>query len=298
MCRRNASEPPPRSRPEFLEWLFDKHTAAAASRFTPLCSKPRLPTGLFGHEDEAGLLHLITRGNAGATLKGLNVSQVTELSQSVSKSPVARNHSYRSCAVVGSSSNLLDRFDGAAIDAADWVIRANNAPTPAHLSAHVGSRTDVYVNTHSPKRAACAATARGQNQWHVTESHCNTSTQVFYCHVPYVGRCWWGIRKDRFDRISPRLVGWARAALGTSRSYPTSGLMAMLLALHTCDVTRPYGFGPSFTSPCAKYFGDCLPLEAAYLNPRASFGWHDMRTEYAWMAMVTRNFTSQELTCV
>ena len=283
------------SRLEFLAWLFhDKPTLAAAARkFLPVCSRPRLDTALFGHESASGLHRLITSsGQKGATLKALNESQVHNMSSSVTRSPMARGQSFRRCAVVGSSSNLLDRSDGAAIDAADWVIRVNNAPTPPSLSAQVGSRTDVYVNTHSTRRGACTATSSGNDQWHVTSSHCNTSNQVFYCHVPVVGRCWWDIHKDHFDRISPRLVGWARAALSTRR-FPTSGLMAVLLALHTCNSTRLYGFGPSFSSRCAKYFGECLSLQESYLHST----WHDMGIEYAWLAMVTNNFTTREIAC-
>ena len=289
--------PPAMSRPEFLAWLFDKPATTALRRtFKPLCSQPRLETGLFGHESASGLQRLLTNGKKGATLKGLNISQVHSMSSSVKRSPLAHGQSFRRCAVVGSSSNLLDRSDGAAIDAADWVIRVNNAPTPPSLHAQVGSRTDVYVNTHSTRRAACTATSSGSDQWHVTSSHCNTSNQVFYCHVPVVGKCWWGIHKDHFDRISPRLVSWARAALSTKR-FPTSGFMAVLLALHTCSVTRLYGFGPSYLSGCAKYFGTCLPLQESYLHHTGSNAWHDMGTEYAWLALATNNFTTHEIAC-
>ena len=289
--------PPAMSRPEFLAWLFDKPATTALRRtFKPVCSQPRLETGLFGHESASGLQRLLTNGKKGATLKGLNISQVHSMSSSVKRSPLAHGQSFRRCAVVGSSSNLLDRSDGAAIDAADWVIRVNNAPTPPSLHAQVGSRTDVYVNTHSTRRAACTATSSGNDQWHVTSSHCNTSNQVFYCHVPVVGKCWWGIHKDHFDRISPRLVSWARAALSTKR-FPTSGFMAVLLALHTCSVTQLYGFGPSYSSGCAKYFGTCLPLQESYLHHTGSNAWHDMGTEYAWLALVTNNFTTRQIAC-
>lgn len=104
------------------------------------------------------------------------------------------------------------------------------------------------------------------------------------------------MRSDGFDRISPRLVGWARQALFI-RKFPTTGVIAVLLALHSCEVTRLYGFGPSFTSRCAKYFGDCLPLKGAYLESGASLGWHEFRIEYAWLAKLTRNFTQREVTC-
>ena len=176
--------PPPLTQASFLEWLHDRRTLAVARKFPAVCDLPPLPTGLFSHESDSGLQRLISRGQPGASLKGLNMSKALNLSRSVWRSPLRPNATRRrTCAVVGSSSNLLERRDGAAIDAADWVVRMNNAPTPANLSAHVGSRTDVYVNSFSTKRALCKATPTGTDQWHVTGSHCASSTQVFYCMV-------------------------------------------------------------------------------------------------------------------
>ena len=175
---------PPLTHASFLDWLHDARTLTVARKFSAVCDLLPLPTGLFSHENESGLQRLISHGQPGASLKGLNMSKVLNLSRSVWRSPLRPNATRRrTCAVVGSSSNLLERYDGAAIDAADWVVRINNAPTPANLSAHVGSRTDVYVNSFSTKRALCKATPTGTDQWHVTGSHCASSTQVFYCMV-------------------------------------------------------------------------------------------------------------------
>jgi len=110
--------------------------------------------------------------------------------------------------------------------------------------------------------------------------------------VPYIGRCWWNIWNDHFDRISPRLVGWTRQALEFHNIYPTSGVIAVLLALHSCDNTRLYGFGPAISRDCAKYFGDCIPLRS-YLHGHG--GWHNFRHEYIWLAALTRNFSSQRI---
>ena len=57
-----------------------------------------------------------------------------------------------SCAVVGSSGSLLDARDGARIDANEWVIRANGAPSHAAFSDHVGRRTSFYINAFLPSR--------------------------------------------------------------------------------------------------------------------------------------------------
>ena len=132
------------------------------------------------------------------------------------------------------------------------------------------------MNTHSTKRAACTAKASGNDQWHVTSSHCNTSNQVFYCHVPNVGRCWWDIHKDHFDRISPRLVGWARAALATKR-FPTSGMMALLLALHSCNVTQVTDSAHP-TRRGVPSTWNVPPTARIVPQPKVEHGWHDMET--------------------
>ena len=48
------------------------------------------------------------------------------------------------CAVVSSAGALLERKDGARIDAHDRVVRLSVAPTRGY-AAHVGSRTHLYV---------------------------------------------------------------------------------------------------------------------------------------------------------
>ena len=86
----SSSPPPAMSRSEFLAWLYDKPTTTALRRrFKPVCSQARLVTGLFGHENASGLRRLTTNGRKGATLKGLNESQVHSLSRSVTRSPLA-----------------------------------------------------------------------------------------------------------------------------------------------------------------------------------------------------------------
>ena len=110
-----------------------------------------------------------------------------------------------------------------------------------------------------------------------------------------------GLYEDRWDRISPhgiryvRNMLWNGTALATHK-WPSTGMVAIMFALHTCNTTRLYGFGPSRTSVCAKYYGKCAYLRT-YLNDTFSQNWHDMRLEYTWLMLQTKNFTRNEIRC-
>ena len=110
-----------------------------------------LPQRCQGHQLRSALLSAATvesialyqRVMGAKFLKGLNLSTVVKAAWR-GRAPLAR-HRVRSCAVVGSSSKLLDRKDGSRIDASDLVIRSNHPPVAPWLDRYVGSRTDVHV---------------------------------------------------------------------------------------------------------------------------------------------------------
>ena len=186
-----------------------------------------------------------------------------------------------SCAVVGSAGGLLDRKDGAAIDAADVVIRVNAAPTPRSLRVHVGTRTSFYLNAYLPG-AARASHSRGHSATVQTfpGSTVGRTPVVYYCQNLWVAECWARVSKDGADRVSPRLVteAAARLALPVAKA-PTSGFVALILALHLCNHTRAYGFGDG--GRCARYYGPCRTNATEY---RASGRrWHDWPREATWI---------------
>ena len=187
---------------------------------------------------------------------------------------------FRSCAVVGSSGALLDERHGSSIDGAEWVIRINSAPTPSALRAHVGRRTSVYLNQgptsvrllsahtsridtgtrpppdHTSSNATPASTG-AQQELHaasrLTPRGQSASRIVHYCHVPWIADCWAAGRARGggtgavTERLSPRLVTWTRRRLRTLK-WPTTGAMAIALALHVCNATLVFGFGPPLAS--------------------------------------------------
>lgn len=88
---------------------------------------------------------------------------------------------------------------------------------------------------------------------------------------------------------------------------PTTGFVALLLALHVCDEARLFGFGMSARTHCSQYkfaqldeagwpFFDmsrCKRSEEDYVKDRV----HNYNAEQQWIATATRNYTRTTLTC-
>ncbi len=180
-------------------------------------------------------------------------------------------HRSPNCAVVGSSGALLRSSNGAEIDRAHWVFRVNNAPTDARVRAHVGSRTTFSVNTFPNMRPV-----RGRREAAVPQRGAaparGTPTLIYYCHVPRLTRCWTNADHDRQHRVSPALVEDTKRDLGISRGFrwPSTGAVAIALAMRMCRTTTVYGFGGDPASQsCARYYRGsaigCAPRSPPWL---------------------------------
>uniref|UniRef100_A0A7S4C3U2 Uncharacterized protein n=1 Tax=Chrysotila carterae TaxID=13221 RepID=A0A7S4C3U2_CHRCT len=262
------------------------------------CRDRLLPSPLLSTESE-GALRTYLRGG-----RFKRVNTTAKLFPLVRRGFAAMStHRYRSCAVVGSSSKLLDREDGDEIDSAEIVIRIGHAPTPPALQKHVGSRTDVYIDgfyMRPPGVETCPS-----NKWD-EQGNCSgaaSDQQILHCVTGSQPLC---INHSQpngmWDRTSPALEMYAQSLifgaglLPPEGNRPTTGVIAVLLALHRCDLTLLYGFGPSSTQRCAKYYHskrmkNCNP--DAYLSDRN----HNMPLEHAWLRFLTKNFTETVLTC-
>ncbi len=179
---------------------------------------------------------------------------------------------FDSCAVVGSSGNLLVGTPrGALIDRHDAVFRVNYAPTRGYEN-YVGRRTTVWVlawgaNTSANERIFKPRVHR--NAWHKTAAppppppHATTTatplTTIIHCQPDryHLGACWRhiGNSTDHFghaSRLSP--LAWqdlraeirnasGRVTIGT---FPSTGALAVHAALQMC--AKPvaiFGFGNS-----------------------------------------------------
>ena len=286
---------------------FPARSACFALLSPSVWPPPRLPSPFLSDESDETLLRLMklppggrcrdgAEGFAGQSLEAVrrwrgNADRGSRPDLTNSLLPNHGRGRIRSCAVVGSSSVLLRSEHGREIDEAEWVIRMNDAPTPAHLRAHVGSRTSIHINVGSTLRMT------GEGKPVRTNRLRNGTRVVYYCrgHGAAVANCWSGTAHDDgvVERLSPRLVAWARQSIRTLK-WPTSGAMAVAMALHVCDRTRLYGFDglppdpteavskapSSIASECAKYHGSCRS-RARY---RGDAQGHDWEAEARWIA--------------
>ena len=262
-------------------FIHDAVVATYAAQVPPLVETPFL-----SQESDESLARLYSQPFRGRNLFALRHSLHDVLSW---RAAIRSKHPRRrasSCAVVGSSGSLLDARAGASIDENEWVIRANGAPTSAALSAHVGRRTTFYVNAYLPSRGR------------MPEAHARATPNIFFCQNMWVAECWTRTKIDGAERLSPWLVDYAARLLRTAKA-PTTGFMAIVLALHCCNLTRLYGFGEGAVGSggsggggsggsvarakgrgCARYFGRC---ENASAYKEGGRQWHDWSREAAWI---------------
>ena len=167
----------------------------------------------------------------GGKTKEQNVQAIRRYLRNASQPAVCR---YRTCAVVGSSGSLRGAGFGAAIDSHDAVIRINAAPTFGHERA-VGARTTWRVhNSEKPYMLAASDVP---------------SLQLVICHMAWIGSCqhqaFSGAYTTTIAYVNPRFYGQLFTLLGAPRDKqsPSTGLLAIALALGACDAVSIYGFG-------------------------------------------------------
>ena len=208
-----------------------------------LGTTPLLPARLV--EDGEGRLHAATSQYT-PTLDELRLWRN-------SSAPLGRA---ASCSVVGSSFELLKSFDGPAIDSSEWVIRVNNAPTDERVREHVGTRTTFYVNTFPNVRRLMKRPQQGEPEQTNARPAAGRPPSIYYCHVGRLSRCWTNVPFDRSGRVSPSFIAELRRQLCTPRGkWPSTGAVAVALALRHCTTTKLFGFGgDSESRGCARYY--------------------------------------------
>jgi hypothetical protein len=159
--------------------------------------------------------------------KVLNYSRFLQLREQMQIMPPFKGR----CAVVGSSSALLARAEGARIDSADTVVRVNTLPVvPERWSNYTGIRTDVIVGAF-------------QHDMYHLEDAARPPARVYWCQSYHESRaCWELVNKDHLYRASPGFVRRVRRSHGMVR-WPSSGFIAFELANLLCEETELFGFG-------------------------------------------------------
>ena len=173
-------------------------------------------------------------------------------SQISRQSPVFPGPSRRQiCAVVGASRNLLDSRYGALIDAHDVVIRVNRAPTDAYDS-DVGEKTTHHVmwprnlEEHQFDRRAFLL---------MTPITANTA-DVFGRIISLVEN---GLRWEpgRVRIINPEFVKYLFTNWTEEwGAYPSTGFIALMIAVHVCDEVDVFGFGADAAGRWDRYYED------------------------------------------
>lgn len=141
------------------------------------------------------------------------------------------------CAVVGTSSTLLEQPNGKIIDSY-FVIRVNGVPPESLFLNYTGKRDDIHVGTYP-----------------VNRNHL-TKRIIVYCHVSWFpSKCWNSIKTDKNYRISPYLVYKTRKKYKLNKKFPTSGLIAIEFANSMCNKVHLFGFGINTSfSNCSHYY--------------------------------------------
>ncbi|XP_073683976.1 alpha-N-acetylgalactosaminide alpha-2,6-sialyltransferase 1.2 [Garra rufa] len=206
------------------------------------------------------------------------------------------------CAVVGTSGILNGSRLGKEIDSSDYVFRVNAAIIEGH-EEDVGKKTSVYVHTaHSLIQSLMLHKKRGFK-------HIPTDKDIKYVLIPeglrdynfleslmknrripsgaYRGhtprRCYSGhFNESSYYVLHPDFLRYVRnnflrsKQLKTKRWWlvrPTNGAFTLLLAMHTCDIVRAYGFVTADYQKYSSYYYDSKHTKLVF------FANHDYRLE-------------------
>lgn len=155
-----------------------------------------------------------------------------------------------SCSVVGNSGNLLGSGYGEKIDANDWVIRINEAPTEGY-ETDVGSKTTHhFIQTYS----AANIKASGRDF--------RPDVDMLFVIFTEEQKRWFdahrrstlaGIPDDKLRILHPAFFHsvdrWWLAV-----SSPSTGILAIALAMRHCKKVEVFGFGANADGHWDHYF--------------------------------------------
>lgn len=153
------------------------------------------------------------------------------------------------CAVVGASRNLLGSRYGGLIDGHEVVFRVNRAPTAA-FSRDVGQKTTYHVMW---------PTALGPDQ---ADRQAVLLMNPITLHTDDVfGEILSLVEKDlpwepsRVRIIHPEFIKYIHDNwMNGQGQFPSTGLIALMLAVHVCDEVDVFGFGANAEGSWDRYY--------------------------------------------
>ncbi|XP_071803193.1 CMP-N-acetylneuraminate-beta-galactosamide-alpha-2,3-sialyltransferase 1-like [Asterias amurensis] len=153
-----------------------------------------------------------------------------------------------SCAVVGSGGILNGSHAGREIDSHDLVFRLNKAVTYGKHADNVGQKTNVYIFF---PQSAHLQTLKTTNV-SLLYAMFNSFDLTYAAEMFGIGKRNHKLRADptKLKIIHPNFFRYVFAKYLDGKSMkPTTGAVAVMLALHLCDSVTIYGFGydPRYT---------------------------------------------------
>ncbi|XP_052376506.1 CMP-N-acetylneuraminate-beta-galactosamide-alpha-2,3-sialyltransferase 1-like [Oncorhynchus keta] len=152
----------------------------------------------------------------------------------------------RTCAVVGNSGNLKGSHYGALIDSSDVIIRMNKARTSGY-ERDVGSRTTHHIiypesaiDLDNTTRLLFFPFKTLDLQW--LPGAITTGSHITFSYLRLRPKI--KANKDLVLVLNPVFMKYVHEVwLDYYGKYPSTGFMALILALHICDEVNVYGFG-------------------------------------------------------
>lgn len=183
----------------------------------------------------------------------------------------------RTCSVVGNSGNLKGTHYGSLIDASDFIIRMNQAPTSG-FERDVGSRTTHHVlypesaiDLDNGTSLVLIPFKTLDLQWIVSAL---TTGTIKHTYMPVMSRI--KANKDKVLIYSPTFFKYVYESwLDGHGRYPSTGFLSLLFAVHVCDQVNVFGFGADQNGNWHHYWEENL-LSGAFRHT----GVHDGDYEY------------------
>ncbi|KAM4725048.1 CMP-N-acetylneuraminate-beta-galactosamide-alpha-2,3-sialyltransferase 2-like [Anableps anableps] len=164
--------------------------------------------------------------------------------------------SCRTCAVVGNSVNLKGSRYGALIDFQDVVIRMNAAPIKSY-ERDVGTKTthrvmypESAVDLDNSTHLVLFPFKINDLEWVI-----KAFTTGFYrrSYAPIKSKI--KANKDLVMVVNPAFMKYVHDIwLEKKGNYPSTGFMALILALHICDEVHVFGYGADDDGNWSHYF--------------------------------------------
>ncbi|XP_008419578.1 CMP-N-acetylneuraminate-beta-galactosamide-alpha-2,3-sialyltransferase 1-like [Poecilia reticulata] len=194
--------------------------------------------------------------------------------------------SCRTCAVVGNSANLKGSHYGSLIDYQDVVMRMNTAPIKNYES-DVGTKT-----THRVMYPESAMDLDNSTHLVLFPFKINDLKWVIQAFTTgFYGRSYAPIKskikanKNLVMVVNPAFMRYVHEIwLKKKGDYPSTGFMALILALHICDEVSVFGYGADNDGNWSHYF-ETLKRKNFKTGP------HPGKHEYALIHELAQNKT-------